>query len=226
MLGVIPARGGSKGVPRKNIKLLGGKPLIAYTIEAAKRSKLNKIVVSTEDLEIAEIAKQLGAEVPFMRPDSLSQDSTPTIDVVIHVINELEKIGEEFDYICLLQPTVPFRTKSEIDESIKKIISEKADSLISVRKVPHQFNPHWTFIKKGSGFLKIATNDKSVITQRQLLPEAFYRDGSVYITSTNILIERHSLFGDKLAYLLNESQRFVNIDTLSDWNEAEKIVEG
>jgi len=132
ILALIPARGGSKGLPRKNIKPLLGKPLIAWTIEQSLASKyLDKVVVSTEDKEIAEISKKYGAEVPFIRPKELAKDDTPSIDVVLHAIDFLEK-KELFNIIVLLQPTSPLRTISDIDNSIEFLFSKNAQAIISV----------------------------------------------------------------------------------------------
>ena len=158
ILGIIPARGGSKGVPGKNIKLLGGLPLIAYTSNAANDSKyLNKTIISTDDLNIAEVAKQFQIEVPFIRPTLLATDTASSIQVVQHVVTYLESQEEYYDAICLLQPTSPFRKKGFIDKAIEKFINEAADALVSVLPVPHEFNPHWVFESNNKGFLHLAT---------------------------------------------------------------------
>ena len=185
ILAIIPARGGSKGVPRKNIKVLGNQPLIAYTIERAVQSKLlTEFVVSTEDAEIAEITKLCGAKVPFMRPLELAQDATPTIDVVKHVISEYEKKNIFFDAVLILQATCPFRTENEIDECIEIFMKQNTDSFISVKEVPDHFNPHWVFETNEKGTLKIATGEEKIIPRRQELPKGYLRDGSIYITKT------------------------------------------
>lgn len=223
ILAIIPARGGSKGVPRKNIKVLGNQPLIAYSIESARQSKLlTEFVVSTEDEEIAKITKQYGAKVPFMRPIELSQDNTPTIDVVKHVINEYEKQNHFFDAVLILQATCPFRLENEIDECIEKFVTQGTDSLISVKEVPAHYNPHWVFEPNNEGNLTIATGEKQIISRRQDLPRAYARDGSIYITKTNVIMEKNSLFGDSITYYENHNSKHVNIDTMEDWYYAEK----
>lgn len=224
ILGLIPARGGSKGVPRKNIKLLGDKPLIAYTIEAGLQcAEIDELVVSTDSLEIAETSKKSGAKVPFMRPAALATDKSPSIDTVIHAVEFYASQGQHFDAVCLLQPTCPFRTANDITEAIKTFKNKSADSLISVREVPHEFNPHWTFeTEEKSGFLKIATGEKQIITRRQELPKAYHRDGSIYIVKTAILLSQRSLYGEKIAFHVSENLVHVNIDTLDDWAKAEK----
>jgi CMP-N,N'-diacetyllegionaminic acid synthase len=225
ILAIIPARGGSKGVPRKNIKVLGNQPLIAYSIESAKQSKLiSHVMVSTEDAEIAEVAKKYNCAVPFMRPLELSQDNTPTIEVVQHVIKAYEKQNEFFDAILILQATCPFRTENEIDESIEIFIKQNTDSLISVREVPDHYNPHWVFETYENGNLKIATGETKIIPRRQELPKAFVRDGSIYITKTSVIKEQNSLFGNSIAYRLNTNSKHINIDTTSDWEAAEKLI--
>lgn len=225
ILAIIPARGGSKGIPRKNIKVLGIKPLIVYSIESAKQSKLlTEFVVSTEDEEIASVAKKYGSNVPFVRPLELSQDNTPTIDVVQHVINEYEKQNQFFDAVLILQATCPFRTENEIDECIEIFMNQNTDSLISVKEVPDHFNPHWVFEANEKGNLKIATGEDKIIPRRQELPKAFVRDGSIYITKISVIKEQNSLFGKSIAYRLSTNLKHINIDTISDWEEAERII--
>lgn len=225
-LAIIPARGGSKGVPRKNIKLLGGKPLIWYSYEVARISGLfSKIVISTDDDEIANIAREIGIEVPFIRPENLSNDSAKSIDVVLHCLDEMEKMGHTFDAVILLQPTSPFRTEAILKESTKIFQESNADSLVSVRKVPHQFNPHWLFEPNKNGYLKISTGDAQLIPRRQELPDAFYRDGQIYITKIEVLKNMKSFIGEKLAYVLNDNVgSSINIDNIEDWILAENYI--
>lgn len=226
ILGLIPARGGSKGVPGKNIKLLAGKPLIYYTIEASKRAGLiTETVVSTDSREIAAVAEGYGAEVPFLRPPELATDTASSVDVVIHAVEFLKNKGKVFDAVCLLQPTYPFREDGFIDKAVKIFMENDPDSLISVLPLPDKYNPHWIFEKGQSNFLRIATGEKEIIKRRQELPEAFYRDGSVYITKTDVLINEHSLYGGKIGYIVSDVSRYVNIDTIEDWEKAEALAE-
>lgn len=225
ILAIIPARGGSKGVPRKNIKLLNGKPLIVYTSEIALQSKyLTEVIVSTEDLQIIEVAQRLGIKVPFVRPSALAQDSTPTIDVIVHAIQWYENQAIFFDAVCLLQVTSPFRTVAFLDHAIEKFVKSGCDSLISVQKVPHEYNPHWTFEENGEGNLKIATGENEIISRRQDLPDAYHRDGSIYITKTEVILQQHSLYGKSTAFIESSSESYVNIDTLTDWEKAEQMI--
>ena len=137
VLGLIPARGGSKGVPRKNIRQLAGKPLLAYTAEAAlASSRLTRVILSTDDEEIAEVGRSCGLEVPFLRPAKLAEDTTPTLPVVQHAVQFLETRGEQFDAICLLQPTNPLRQTSDIDGCIELLESAEADTVFTMLAVP------------------------------------------------------------------------------------------
>ncbi len=225
ILGIIPARGGSKGIPKKNIKLLGGKPLLEYTAKAASASKLiSRVILSSDDIEIIEVAKNIGLEVPFIRPEKLSQDDTPSLSVIKHALEFFETKNEFFDAICLLQVTSPFREEDLIDRAIQKFESEDLDSLISVREVPTDFNPHWVFETDSKDHLKIATGDEKIISRRQELPKAFHRDGAIYITRTDVILKQNSLYGKSIGYIESENDFYVNIDTAKDWIEAEKII--
>lgn len=227
ILAIIPARGGSKGVPGKNSKLLAGKPLIAYSIEAAQASKLIlTTIVSTDDEQIAAIAKHYGAEVPFIRPAELATDSARSLDVVLHAIDFLTSQERYFDAVCLLQPTTPFRAEGFIDTCIDTFIEQKVDSLVSVQVVPHEYNPHWTFESDANGNLHIATGEENIISRRQDLPKAFIRDGSVYLTKVSVLKEQQSLYGKSIGYVESDAIQYVNIDTLEDWALAEKLIAG
>ena len=226
ILAIIPVRGGSKGVPGKNIKLLGGKPLLAYTSELALQSKyLTEVIVSTEDEPIGEVAKSLGVQVPFMRPMALAQDDTPTIDVLIHALEWYKNQTIFFDAVCLLQVTSPIRTLEFLDKAIEKFMASDCDSLVSVQKVPHEYNPHWTFEVNEEGNLKIATGEAEIIPRRQELPTAYHRDGSIYITKTDVLLKEHSLYGKSTTFIESDSDFYVNIDTMVDWEKAEEMIQ-
>ncbi|QHI35231.1 CMP-N,N'-diacetyllegionaminic acid synthase [Kordia antarctica] len=221
ILAIIPARGGSKGVPGKNKKLLHGKPLIQYSIDAALQSNyITEVVVTTDDEEIITISKSLGANVPFVRPKHLAEDTTPTLPVIQHAISYFETEGKQFDAICLLQPTSPFRPKGFLDKALETFLEKQTDSLVSVLEVPHEYNPHWTFEPNKNGTLDIATGEKNIIPRRQELPKAYHRDGSIYITKTNIIQEENSLYGNSIAYIISDAAYYVNIDTQQDWQKA------
>ncbi|GAB5522696.1 MAG: acylneuraminate cytidylyltransferase family protein [Roseivirga sp.] len=225
VLGLIPARGGSKGIPGKNIKLLHGKPLIAYTITPALEVGLfDKVLVSTDQEGIALVARQLGAEAK-LRPASLATDTSPTIDTVVHVLETYQKAGQLFDAVCLLQPTNPLRSQKVLKKCMMRFEASGADSLISVRQVPHEYNPHWTFEAKEEGsLLSIATGEKDIIPRRQELPKAYHRDGAVYLVKSEVVLNEKSLYGKSISFLDMTGEPHVNIDTLSDWQYAEKVL--
>ncbi|MGB0431812.1 MAG: cytidylyltransferase domain-containing protein, partial [Bacteroidia bacterium] len=153
VLGVIPARGGSKGVPKKNIKILGNKPLIAYTIESANHSNLKDVIVSTDSEEIAEVSKRFGAQVPFIRPNDLAGDSAKAIPVIQHALNHMLSIGnEDYDAVMMLQPTTPFRTTEDINKAIDELSQKQSESVISVIDVEGH-HPARMKLMDESGFL-------------------------------------------------------------------------
>lgn len=217
ILTIIPARGGSKGVPGKNIKFLGGKPLIAYTIESALQAGLEPIVNSDDD-EILSMAKKHGA-ITFKRPAGLATDSARSIDVVIDMLKSFADI----ETILLLQATYPFRQKGMINEAIEVYKNKNLDSLISVLPVPDHYNPHWVFEAKEGGQLNIATGEDVIIPRRQELPPAYFRDGAIYMTNREILEKKQSFFGNSLGYIKSEWENYVNIDTMVDWEKAEDM---
>lgn len=224
VLAIIPARGGSKGIPGKNIKLLNGKPLLQYTSEIALQSLyLTKVILSSEDEQIIAVAKELEIQVPFTRPAALAQDDTPTIDVIIHALEWYENQNIFFDAVCLLQVTSPFRTVAFVDKAIEKFIASGCDSLVSVQKVPHEYNPHWTFEVNSEGNLRIATGESQIISRRQELPITYHRDGGIYLTKTEVILER-SLYGKSTTFIESPSESYVNIDTVKDWERAEEMI--
>ena len=224
ILGLIPARGGSKGIPKKNIKILGKKPLLQYTHEAAKESSLlSRVILSSDDQEIISVARDIDLEVPFIRPEKLAQDKTSSLEVIFHALTYFRDKKIHFDAVCLLQPTTPFRRKNLIDQAIKKFIQGGYDSLITVKKVPVEFNPHWVF-EEENGKLKLATGEKEIISRRQDLPQAYFRDGAIYLTKTEVILNQKSLYGQNIGFLENLGSHCVNLDTPEDWNKAEKIL--
>lgn len=224
ILGLITARGGSKGIPGKNIKLLAGIPLINYTIESAGESKcLSKIALSSDDKKIIEIVSKQEVEVPFFRPPELAEDNISSLKVIQHALNHYKAKNEYFDAVCLLQPTTPFRRRGLIDEAIEKFRSGNYDSVISVREIPTDFNPHWAF-EEEAGRLKIATGESSPVPRRQELPKAYHRDGAIYITKTTQLLNENSLLGKNIGFVDTTGDDYVNIDTMKDWERAEELL--
>lgn len=221
ILALIPARGGSKGIPDKNKKELGGKPLLAYTIESAlAATTLDRVVFSSEDASLRKLAVHYGAEVPFERPPHLAADDSGTLEVVQHALQTLAKQGNSYDAVCLLQVTTPFRSANLIDKAVTAFKNGKTDSLLSVLKVPHEYNPHWVFERKQDDTLQLATGEKDLIKRRQDLPQAYIRDGAIYITRTEVILDAASLYGNTIGFIESDPERYVNIDTMADWEKA------
>ncbi|WP_027633907.1 cytidylyltransferase domain-containing protein [Clostridium hydrogeniformans] len=223
ILVIIPARAGSKGLYRKNTKNLNGNPLISYTIEAAKKSKyIDKTIVSTEDIEFAEISKRYGAEVPFLRPINLAQDDTPTIDVILHCIEYLRSEQEYIpDYICLMQCTSPFRDEKCLDEAIERLIEEDVDSIVSVCE--SETNPYW--LKEiENGKLVDFISSKNKATRRQDLPKVYKLNGAIYICKTDILIKNKSWYTENTIPYVMDNISSIDIDTILDFKFAEVVM--
>lgn len=222
---IIPARGGSKGIPKKNIKPLLGNPLIAWTIEQAKNSKyIDRIVVSTDDKEIAEISRKYGTEVPFLRPKELARDDSPTIDAIMHALNWFEERGEYFDIVVLLEPTSPLRKENDLDIAIELFIKniDKADSLVSVGEV-HLENPYITK-KVEDGYVKAFIEINETIYQRQQLPKVFFPYGVVYLSKTNALRKYRTFYQERtIPYFVERWQNY-EIDDIYDFICVEAII--
>ncbi|EMN47070.1 cytidylyltransferase [Leptospira interrogans str. L1207] len=219
ILGLIPARGGSKGIPKKNIKLIAGKPLIVWTIEAALKSKhLTSIVVSTDDPEIAEIAEQSGASVPFLRPAELATDYSSGIDPVLHALDNLPG----FDYVMLLQPTSPLRTSADIDDCIEFTMRKKTNSVVSVCEA--QENPFWMFRLDDDSFNMTKLLNGEDVARRQDSPKVFTLNGSIYLSEVNYFREKKKFItDDTLAYLMSK-ENSIDIDDMIDWKLAEILL--
>ena len=220
ILGVIPARGGSKGIPRKNIKMLGGKPLIAWTIEQAKKSKyIDRLIVSSEDKEIQKVAKEWGCEVPFERPAALALDESPGIDPVLHAISEIPG----FDLVVLLQPTSPFRTAEDIDCALKMCVYSDCDTCVSVVNV--ESHPFWMVRVDNENRVSKFFTDSPTITRRQDLPKVFELNGSIYVGKTAFLIEHKRFMTENTQAYLMPKERSIDIDTALDFLVAETLLE-
>jgi|GEM_PF-75007 len=225
VLGIIPARGGSKGIPRKNLALLCGKPLLQYTAEAAlAATTLTRVILSTDDPEIAEVGRRCGLDVPFMRPQELGRDDTPTLPVVQHAVRFLEERGDFYDAICLLQPTNPLRRPEWIDACVRLLFERGADAVVTVLPVPHEYNPHWVYFQREDGTLYLSTGEQEPLPRRQLLPPAFHREGSVYVTRRDVLMERNSLYGESVLGYVLDPEETVNVDGPEDVARAEVLL--
>jgi CMP-N,N'-diacetyllegionaminic acid synthase len=220
VMGIIPARGGSKSIPRKNIAILNGKPLISYTIEAARRCKsISRLIVSTDDKEIADISMALGAEVPFMRPKELAQDSTPTIAAVLHALDELEcSSGYCPDIVVLLQATCPLRSADDIDEAVSTFLADGGDVVVSVvRSEEHPYN----MFKVEGAYLHPLIDERDVsVTRRQDYPEFYRLNGAVYVSTPRTLRRFRSFMKGKLVPYIMPWARSVDIDYPLDMEYA------
>ena len=217
IFGLIPARGGSKGIPRKNLVNLNGQPLISYTINSGLQAKyIDKLIVSTDDIEIANISKDLGAEVPFIRPKNLSDDFTPMVDVLNHFLNFIEKYETNIEAIVLLQPTSPLRKAIHIDESIEIFRSNFASSVVSVVKVPHQYSPLSVMKLNSNKTLNFFLNEGSSLTRRQDKPEFFARNGPSILVIKPNLIKKRDLYGNKCYPYIMDLKDSIDIDSPYD----------
>src|ERR1035441_672888 len=223
VLGVIPARGGSKGIPRENIRLLAGKPLLQYTAEAALAAKrLTRIVLSTEDEEIAEVGRKCGLEVPFTRPLELARDDTPTLPVLQHAVRMLEQTNDHFDAVFILQPTNPLRRPADIDGAIDLLGFTGADSVISFVDVGDRHPARMKFIGPDGRVLDPPFAETFEGQRRQDLPKVFLREGSVYVTKREVLMDRNSIKGSDCRAWIIPPELACNIDTELDWCFAEQ----
>jgi len=221
VVAIIPARGGSKGIPRKNIKMLADKPLIAYSIEQALLSEhIDRVIVSTDNQEIADISLNYGAEVPFIRPKKLANDTAGTEPVLQHTVKYLEeKDNYNVDLIVLLQPTSPIRYAKDIDESINKLIDSKANSLLSVCQ-SHSF--FWKETKEGK---TEALYDYKNRPRRQDIEEPEYKEnGSIYVTERNILINKNNRLGGKIEKYIMDELKSLEIDEPYEFWLIEQII--
>lgn len=218
-LAVIPARSGSKGLVDKNIKMLQGKPMMAYSIEAAKESCVfQRIIVSTDSEKYAAIAKEYGGEVPWLRVESLSHDTAKSVDVVLNILDQLEQEGEEFDYLILLQPTSPLREGKHIQEAVDLLLEKNVDSVVSFTPCDHP--PEWTCKESQLGDLALFQTELFK-TPRQLMETSYQLNGSIYISKITVFREENSFFaGKSMAYVMD---RDVSLDV--DSEEDFKLVE-
>jgi CMP-N,N'-diacetyllegionaminic acid synthase len=224
ILGIIPARGGSKGIPGKNIRMLDEKPLIYYSVRAARLSNLvNRLVLTTESVEIAEIGKRLGVEVPFIRPSSLAQDDTPMFPVIDHAVNFIESQGWQADIILLLQPTAPLRRPEHIQAAVKLLMDSKCDSVVSVVEVPQHYSPDFV-LKLEDGKLKPFLEIGGKVTRRQDTRSAYSRDGTIYAFWREVFMTKRSIYGDDCRPLVIPKHLSCNLDTMEDWGEVEKKI--
>jgi CMP-N,N'-diacetyllegionaminic acid synthase len=225
VIAIIPARGGSKGLAGKNIKALCGKPLIAWTIQVALKSRfIDELVVSTDSPQIADIARVAGAAAPFLRPAELATDKTPTIDVVIHVLNYFSaNKTQAFDYVVLLEPTSPLREDDDIDNMLLKLHerTESFDAIVSVGEV----NEHPSIMKKLSGdAIEPFCAELQMTTRRQDNQPAFFPYGVAYIAKTQSLLAEHTFYAKRCTYYRIKRYQNYEIDDIYDFLAVENIM--
>lgn len=228
ILGIIPARGGSKSIPRKNIKSFCGKPLITWSIQTLKESgALHRVIVSTDDREIADVAARFGAEIPFIRPAELAEDTTPTLPVLQHAVLWLKK-HEEYnpEYVLLLEPPSVSKRPFHIRGVVDLLLKTGADSVVSLAEVPGVFSPHWQLRVGDEGRVELFTGGtiKNIIRRRQDLPKSYYRNSAIYAFKTECLFASEpSLYGDDVRGYPTEPKYALDIDTQEDWVIAETL---
>lgn len=227
ILGIIPARGGSKTIPKKNLYPVCGKPLIEYTFDAAKKSKyLSRIILTTDNEEISLFGRNNGIEVPFLRPDNLSGDDTPTLPVVQHAVDYLEKTeGYLSDIIIILQPTSPLRKAHHIDIAIEMLMTTGADSVVSVVEVPHIYNPVSVMKIKNGMLVPFLEGEGTRILRRQDKPRVFARNGAaVYAATRKTIMEDNSLFGNDCRPFIMACEESIDVDSEFDLQVAEMLL--
>lgn len=219
----IPARGGSKGLPGKNILLLGDKPMIAHSIIAARNSSYKgTILVSTDDTKIADVAKQYSAEVPFMRPAELANDTAATIDVIFHALEFYEAQGQRFDIVVLLQPTSPLRITEDIEKSIKIMLDKNAEAVVSV--CPAEHHPLWANTLPENGSMKDFLRDEVKGKNRQQLPVYYRLNGAVFVSSVAALNKYKTFIHENTYSYVMPENRSIDIDNLMDFKMAELLI--
>lgn len=219
ILAIIPARGGSKGIPKKNLHEVAGKPLIAWSIEAALNSELlETVVVTSDNQEILEFSKQYEKLITIDRPENLAKDSSPTEPVIRHVLDELNAV-ENYQYLILLQPTSPLRTNNDIDDAIRTIKNSEATSLISVIQPDH--HPLKSFVKDEKGYLKGLVNNQFPFMPRQELPETYQPNGAIYIVEVKEFLKNNKLFTDRTIAYTMSSSKSIDVDSLEDVKKIE-----
>lgn len=230
VLGIITARGGSKGIPGKNLKLLAGKPLLAYTVDTARRSAaLDRVILSTEDEAIAAAGRDLGCDVPFIRPLDLAHDDTPHLPVIQHATRWMrERVNYQPDAVMILQPTSPLRTADDIAAAVALLDSSGADSVLSVNEVPVHAHPMRTLRLDEQGLAVLFVGGEPVrkrINRRQDLPPAWVMNGAIYACRTHVLFSAEpSLYGNRVAAYRMPPDRSISIDDLEDWHAAERAL--
>jgi len=219
---LIPARGGSKGIPKKNIKKLNGKALIEYSLDIAKSlSNNDEICVTTDSTEIKETVENYGFKVPFLRPDNLSNDFAGMYEVIMHALDFYKTKGIEFDILVLLQPTSPLRTNDDVKEAIE-MYNKNLDMVVSVRE--SDANPYYNiFEENGNGYLQLSKPSPDIV-RRQDAPKVYLYNGAIYVLNVQSLYSKNINQFEKIRKYVMSPEKSVDLDTLSDWNYCEYLM--
>lgn len=226
VLGLVPARGGSKGVPGKNVRPLAGHTLLEYTARAARESGvLDRVILSTDSLEIADAGRRAGLEVPFMRPVALAADDTPMVPVIVHALAEVALHGWSPDIVVLLQPTSPLRRPDHIRDAVTMLRETEADSVVTVVELPRHLSPDYV-MRIDEGRLKPFLPEGARVTRRQDARPAYSRDGTVYAFRRSTIEKLGGIYGNDCRPLLIHTSDSLSIDSQADWDEAERRLAG
>jgi CMP-N,N'-diacetyllegionaminic acid synthase len=222
VLGIIPARGGSKGIPGKNVRPLAGRSLIEYAVDVARASGVvDRLILSTDSEEIAALGRRIGLEVPFLRPAALAQDDTPTLPVLEHAVAFLEHTGWSPEIVVLLQPTAPLRRPEHIVDAVTLLRTSRCDSVVTVVEIPRHFSPDYA-MKIVDGRLTNFLTEGQRLTRRQDTRAAYSRDGTIYTFWRDLLMKHHTIYGTNCRPLILSSHEVINLDTPEDWVAAER----
>ncbi|SRR5258706_14387178 len=226
VLGIVPARGGSKGVPGKNVRPLAGRTLLEYTARAARESGvLDRVILSTDSPEIADTGRRAGLDVPFMRPVTLASDDTPMLPVIQHSLESLARDGWSPDMVVLLQPTSPLRRPDHIRAAVTTLRDTKADSVVTVVELPRDRSPDYV-MRIDEGGLRPFLPEGARVTRRQDARPAYWRDGTVYAFWRATIERFGNIYGDNCQALILDGHDSLSIDTTDDWDEAERRLVG
>jgi len=226
VLGIVPARGGSKGVPGKNVRPLAGRTLLEYTARAARESGvLDRVILSTDSPEIADTGRRAGLDVPFMRPATLAADDTPMLPVIQHALESLARDGWSPDMIVLLQPTSPLRRPDHIRAAVTTLRDTKADSVVTVVEIPRHLSPDY-LMRLDGGRLQPFLPEGARVTRRQDARPAYSRDGTVYAFWRATIERFGGIYGEDCRPLLIDARESLSIDSPADWDAAERLLAG
>lgn len=224
-LAIIPAREGSKGLPKKNIKELYGKPLIAWSIGVGLKSKyIDEVMVTTDGEDIANISKEFGANVPFLRPENLASDTATTFEAIKHTIDYYKNnLNKEFDYIVLLEPTSPLRDENDINKAVEMLLSSDADSIVGICKTEDQ-NPAFLVLKNEKNFISGYENKDMKVLRRQDIKDVYFFEGSIYISKTEVFLEKETFYHTNTIAYEVPKYKSLEIDDIYDFIMVEAIM--